>query len=172
MSMLGKVEDLIAQVAPTNRLHRGLLLLRDYQQGRSPEISLLLSRQKPGDVARLPVDGDALYLLVQTYQARSREQGRFEAHQHHTDLQYLCEGREWVECCDLHARPNLPAYDGKGNLYFPLGTETHSRLFLEAGNVAVLFPNDAHAPCLRVEDSPDQLVRKIVVKVMDADPAR
>ena len=136
--------------------------------GRSPEISLILSRQKAGDVAKLPVEGDELYMLIQTYKARSREQGRFEAHQRHTDLQYLCAGQEWVDFCDLDARPNLPAYDGNGNLYFPLGTRAHSRLLLRAGNVAVLFPNDAHAPCLRVEGSQDELVRKIVVKVKDA----
>jgi beta-galactosidase beta subunit len=64
----------------------------------------------------------------------------------------------------------LPAYDAKGNIFLPLGTAAHSRLLLEAGDLAVLFPNDAHAPCLRVEEGKDELVRKIVVKVKDAHP--
>lgn len=169
MPMFGKVEDLVAHVVPRSRLQQGLLLLQEFRQGRSPQISQIILSQKPGEVARLSIEGDALYVLVQCYKARAREQGRFEAHQRHTDLQYLCQGQEWIEVCDLQAQPNLPGYDTNGNLYFPPGVETRSsRLLLQTGNVAVLFPNDAHAPCLRVEGDGDQLVRKIVVKVKDA----
>ena len=168
MSMLGKVEDLLHQVHPATRLKQGLAILQDYREGRSPEISKIVLNQKAGDKAKILIEGDSLYLVIQCYPARSREEGRFEAHEWHTDLQYLCTGQECLEVCDLRAQGNLPPYDANGNIFFPLGPKANTSLLLEAGVVAVLFPNDAHAPCLRVDGTEGALVRKIVVKVKDA----
>lgn len=165
--MFGKVEELFGLVQPASRLRRGLAIFRDYQAGRLPEFNKVVAGLSPGDKAEITIEGDKLYAILQCYQPKPRDQGRFEAHQRHTDLQYLCEGTEWIEVCDLHAQPNLPPFDAKGNVYFALGTAAHSRVRLVAGNVAVLLPNDAHAPCLRVEDAADTLVRKIVIKVKD-----
>jgi YhcH/YjgK/YiaL family protein len=165
--MFGTIELLIAQVNPASRLHEGLLLLRDFREGRRPEISLIFSRQSAGDVARIAVHDDSLYMLIQTYKARDLKQARFEAHQYHTDLQYVCAGQEWVRFCDLRTKINPPAYDQNNNIYFPLDSGDHSRLLLNNGNVGVFFPDDAHAPCLRVEGREDEWIRKIVVKVKD-----
>jgi len=91
----------------------------------------------------------------------------FEAHERYTDLQSLGAGAEWIEVCDVRAQHGLPQFDANGNIYFPLADQARSCLRLGAGDVAVLFPRDAHAPCLRVEND-GQLVRKIAVKVRDA----
>ncbi len=168
MAMLGKVEDLIAQVRPQSRLERGLALIQDYLAGRAPEIAKIVASQKPGDSTKLVIEGGALYVIIQCYHARTRAEARFEAHERHTDLQYICAGQEWIEVCDLRAQRHLPRYDTDGNIFFPLEAGDHSRLLLQSGVLAVLFPNDAHAPCLRVDGSGDDLVRKIVVKVEDA----
>ena len=168
MSTLGRVEDLARLVHPSSRLRRGLELLQDCVAGRLPEVLNQISTLPPGETSRVSLEGDALYLLIQCYKPRTREQGRFEAHERHTDLQLLWSGRECIEVCDLRLRQTLPPYDSQGNLYFPMGDEAHSRLLLHAGEVAVLLPSDAHAPCLRVEGEAEELVRKIVVKIRDA----
>lgn len=168
MAMLGRVEDLNHLVHPHSRLKRGLDLLQDCIAGRRPEIMNQLSRLAPGETSRVSIEGDALYLLVQCYQPRTRDQGRFEAHQHHTDLQFLWSGRECIEICDVRSQSDAPHYDTCGNFYFPLGNQAHSRFLLEAGKVAVLLPDDAHAPCLTSEGDGTELVRKIVVKIRDA----
>jgi biofilm protein TabA len=166
--MFGKVEELIVQVHPASRLRSGLALLRDYREGRLPEFDRVLAGLKAGEKAEIAIAGDTLRAILQHYSPKPRDEGRFEAHQCHTDLQYLSEGAEWIDVCDLHAQSDLPPFDARGNVYFPLGTAAHSRVRLNPGEVAVLFPSDAHAPCLRVEDVPDTLVRKIVIKVKDA----
>ncbi len=166
--MLGKVEELIGLVHPAGRLKPGLTLLQDYRQGRRPEWVKILGKLKAGEKAEVNRQGDGLYAILQCYEPKPRAEGRFEAHQHHTDLQYLSEGTEWIEVCDPTAQASLPPFDANGNVYFPLGPGAHSRMRLEAGEVAVLFPNDAHAPCLRVEDAPAGLVRKIVIKLKNA----
>jgi beta-galactosidase beta subunit len=70
--------------------------------------------------------------------------------------------------CNLDSVHPKPSYDANGNVFFPVGDVAHSRLLLSAGEVAVLLPQDAHAPSLQVNDGEIELVRKIVVKVMDA----
>lgn len=128
----------------------------------------MVSNLPPGETSRVSLEGDALYLLIQCYKPKRRDEGRFEAHERHTDLQFLWSGRECIEVCDLRTLEPAPAYDSKGNVYFPLGDKVHSRLILQAGDVAVLSPQEAHAACLRLKGETSELVRKIVVKVMDA----
>ena len=166
--MLGKVEDLVALVHPGSRLRRGLELLQDCLTGRLPEAVRQVSSLQPGETRRVSVNGDALYLLIQCYKTRRRVEGRFEAHARHADLQFLWSGRECIEVCDVRMSQPVPAYDANGNVYFPMGDEAHSRLLLQAAEVAVLLPQDAHAPCLSIDGEEGELVRKIVVKIKDA----
>jgi YhcH/YjgK/YiaL family protein len=168
MALFGSVEELIRQVRAGTRLARGLAYLSNYRAGRLPDIEAIVRSQKSGDRARVEIEGEKLYVLVQCYEPRARETGRFEAHQRYTDLQYLCEGQERIEVCEFPSQPGLSAYDANGNLHFPLGTQAHSRICLQAGRVAVLFPHDAHAPGLRVDEA-DTLVRKLVIKIHDAE---
>jgi YhcH/YjgK/YiaL family protein len=166
--MLGKLKDLNHLVHANSRLKRGLDLLEDCVAGHFPEVTNAIATLSPGETSRIWLEGDAFYLLVQCYQPRTRDQGRFEAHERHTDLQFLWSGRECIEVCDLHASLPAAAYDKNGNVYFPLGNQPHSRLLLHAGEVAVLLPEDAHAACLSLGGDGEELVRKIVVKIQDA----
>jgi YhcH/YjgK/YiaL family protein len=155
-------------VNPRSRLGRGLALLRDCLAGRVPGVAAEIGTLQPGESRRVTVDGDALYLLMQCYQSRQSRDGRFEAHAHHTDLQYVWSGRECIKVCHLRAVQPKPAYDTNGNVFFPIDEAAHSHLLVHAGEVAVLLPQDAHAPCLRASDDRGELVRKLVVKVQDA----
>lgn len=166
--MLGKADDLIAQVPPDTRLRAGLRLLQDFFDGRFPELARRVASLKVGESDRIPVDGDDMFILIQCYEPRTREKGRFEAHKRYTDLQSLSAGQEWIEVCDARAQRGLPEFDANGNIYFPLADQARSCLRLSFGTVAVLFPNDAHAPCLRVEGTDHSLVRKVAVKIKDA----
>ena len=166
--MLGKIEDFVGCVHPDSPLRQALNLLWDYQLGRQPEIAEIVARQKPGETVKIPINGDLVYLLVQCYETRARERGRFEAHQAYTDVQFLGQGTEWIELFDLRRRSAAPTYDRNNNAYFPLDPEPCSRLLLRAGDVAVLFPNDAHAAGLSVAESQHSLVHKLVIKVKNA----
>ena len=166
--MFGNVKDLIRQTPAKSRLMCGLLFLQDYLEGRAPVIAKIVSNLKIGDSTRVSLEGDSLYVLIQAYKTREPDEAKFEAHQHHTDLQYICAGREWIALCDLRKQRSSPTYDQKGNVYFALGKQPRTRVLLESGEIAVLFPNDAHAPCLRVDGADDSVV-KIVVKIKDAD---
>jgi YhcH/YjgK/YiaL family protein len=167
---MGTVEHLFTNIPVNRRLQRGLALLRDYREGRLPSVAKLVASQRAGDTTKIAIEGDELYLIVQCYRTRPRAQGRYEAHQRYTDVQYICEGQEWIETCDLRAQlgGQIPAYNAKGDLFFVLGSEAQAGALLHAGEGVVLFPNDAHAPCLRANGDVGELVRKIVVKIRDA----
>jgi YhcH/YjgK/YiaL family protein len=168
MALLRRIEDLAVLVHPGGRLRRGLELLRDCLTGRLPDVASEVASLQPGETRRVPVDGDALYLLPQCYRTRPRTEGRFEAHQCHTDLQYVWSGRERIEVCDLRAVQSKPAYDANGNVHLPINDTAHTHLLVAAGDVAVLFPQDPHAPCLSASAAESELVRKSVVKIQDA----
>lgn len=168
MAMLGKLDDVAELVNPRSRLGRGLALLQDCLAGRFPGVAGEIASLRPGETRRVAVDGEALYLLIQCYESKQRNDGRFEAHARHTDLQYVWSGRERIEVCDLRAVQPKPAYDTNGNTYFPINDGVHSHLLVQPGEVAVLLPQDAHAASLRINDNDGELVRKIVVKIQDA----
>lgn len=166
--MIGKVEALVALLHPASRLTRGLRVLQDCMAGRSPEVTHEVTTLAPGATRRVDLERDGFYLLLQCYKPRRREEGRFEAHERHTDLQFLWSGREIIEICGLHTALPSVTYDAKGNVYFPLGDKTEQRLLLRAEEVAILLPGEAHAACLKPEGEGEYLVRKIVVKIRDA----
>lgn len=168
MSMYGRVEDLVRIVRPECRLRRGLELLKSLQAGCLPDVSARISTLRPGETDRFDLEGSAFYLLCQCYFPKQREEGRFEAHARHTDLHFLCSGRECIEVDDLRSRGLPPDYDDKGDWHFPVGQNPPSRFVLDPGQVAVLTPEDAHAPCLRLADCDGKVVRKVVVKILDA----
>lgn len=120
------------------------------------------------DIASLPVgrinlDGDRLYVLVQEYETKPPEQGKWEAHRRYIDVQYVASGRERMGFANLgtmqlgeyHPEKDFQALSGAGN-----------QVDVFAGAFVIFFPEDAHMPGLCV-DQPEP-VRKVVLKVQCA----
>lgn len=88
----------------------------------------------------------------------------FEIHRANIDIQYVVAGRERMDvAADRGGNPvasdNLETADA---LHYASVTNG-SPLYLESGNYAVFFPEDAHKPGCAVDGPED--VRKIIVKV-------
>ena len=148
MAMHGKLEDLNPLVHPGSRLRRGLELLAGLLTGRLPEVMSEVSTLRREKPAGFPWRAMPFICSSNATSHEAAGEGRFEAHERHTDLQFLWSGRECIEVCDLRTALPAVAYDENGNVYFPMGNQAHSRLLLQAGEVAVLLPGDAHAACL------------------------
>lgn len=165
MAIFGKLVDILGQTPKDARIQRGLGFLKDYEEGRLPPIVKIVRNQKAGECVRWDIDGDKIFATIQCYEPFLREQGKFEAHRRYIDLQYICEGCEWIEVADREGKREVVPYDGQKDVVFYLLTGPFKgRLLLRSGDVAILYPTDLHAPCLRV-DGESGLVRKIVVKV-------
>lgn len=115
-------------------------------------------------LGRHDIDGDQVFALVQTYQTKPAAEALFEAHRKYIDVQFLYSGRETILWAPLAAmKEQTMAYDeSKEAALWKLVPDT-TALHLSAGHFAILFPEDAHAPCVQW-DKPEA-VFKVVVKV-------
>jgi len=136
-----------------------------------------LSAQGKGGLAaltegRISIDGDDIYALVQAYETEAREKRSYETHRRYADIQLVLAGRETIVYRQFGAgtvlAPGLAPLEALSD-YNEAKDAASWRLaggidvVLEAGEFAVFFPQDAHAP--KVASPTPSPVRKVVVKV-------
>ncbi len=145
------LEHATQQIALTPSLQKAIDFLRQARGRELPD-------------GRVEIDGNTVYALVQSYETAPVSQARLEAHRKYVDVQYVASGEEvigWVSTDRL--TPAVP-YDDAKDVWFgsvPLNEMTPVRL--AAGQLAVFYPPDAHAP--RLAAGVPACVKKIVVKV-------
>ena len=113
---------------------------------------------------RVDVDGDNLFLLLNTYETHSPEGALFEAHQKYIDVMYMVEGEEiiYVKPTDRLCAVTKPYNPEIDALLAELGRDA-TPVRLQTGSFIVLLPQDAHAPgCY---DAAPHQVKKIIAKV-------
>lgn len=115
-------------------------------------------------LGRHDIDGDHCFALVQTYETKSMEKAKFEAHRKYIDVQFIYSGRETILWAPLSAmKEETMAYtDEKEAALWKLIPDV-TPLHMSGGHFAILYPQDAHAPCIEWE-KPEQVL-KVVVKV-------
>ena len=113
---------------------------------------------------RIELDGINLYASVMSHPTRPVEQCRFEAHRRYADIQFIVTGRERIDWAPLSALPTVTQpYDADKDLIFFARPALWSPLHLCAGQFAVFFPEDGHAPMCEFGGIGE--VRKVVMKV-------
>lgn len=113
---------------------------------------------------RVDIEGDKLFLLLNTYETHAPEGALCEAHQKYIDVMYMVEGEELIYVKPTGMLCNVtkeydPAIDA---LLATLDTDA-TPVRLSAGSFIVLFPQDAHAPACC--DKNPETVKKIIAKV-------
>jgi biofilm protein TabA len=125
---------------------------------------LVNSGQDDLPLGRFAIDGDNVYAEVQAYDTVERETDTFEGHKTYIDIQYVVSGEEIIAWASPKDVTETKAYDQEHDYW--LGDADASKatdVRLNAGQLAVLYPADPHAPRRAVgKASP---VRKLVVKV-------
>lgn len=108
------------------------------------------------------IDGDRVFAIVQEYETKPEDQGRWEAHYKYTDIQYIVQGEEkmgYVNIATGIKNEDTPAQD----IYFIDVDEKGKFVHLNEKEFVVFTPQDAHMPSLCVENP--AMVKKVVVKV-------
>ena len=150
--IVGKLEELKGQIPASARLAQALAYLVEAQS------------QNLAD-GRYEIDGEALYALAQSYQTLpADEKSKYEAHRKYIDVQFIVAGVEGMGWAPLDAMAVAKEYNPEKDV--TTGTcpqEVSTLVKVAAGQAAIFFPEDAHAPKLAVgEPAP---IKKIVVKV-------
>jgi biofilm protein TabA len=126
------------------------------------------------DDGRITIEGDQVYALIQSYRTEPLPSGsspRLEAHRQYIDIQYVVSGSETLGWAPLKQLSVTEPYDATKDVEFGSAPPAALTLVrLAAGQMAVLWPEDAHAPRLATaigtESARPADVNKIVVKVL------
>jgi len=113
---------------------------------------------------RVEIDGDRVFAVVQRYETMQTDAPKFEQHQKYIDVQYVAYGEEVIGWTPATRMTITEPYDADRDICFGIVEKGEwTPLRLEAGQLAVLYPEDGHAPKLAAgAPSP---VMKIVVKI-------
>ena len=113
---------------------------------------------------RVDIDGQHVFALVQWYETVKTDATKFEYHRKYIDIQYIVSGKEIMGWAPVERMIVTEAYDLDKDICF--GTVPKQEItsaHLQAGQLAVLYPEDAHAPKLAAGAS--SRVFKIVIRV-------
>jgi len=110
---------------------------------------------------RYPLQGEALFAIVQDYETKPVEKGVLEAHRRYIDIQYIVSGLESVGYAPFENQPETVAFSKEKDIGFYEGA--FALCPLQPGSLMILWPEDAHAPGLF--NGVLEKVRKVVVKI-------
>jgi len=114
-------------------------------------------------VGRYNLDGENLFANVDQYQTKDEKNTRFESHRRYADIQYLIKGKEYIGVVSLLKMQNITVpYSNEKDIAFYSSEENNYRL-ADSSRFFIFFPDDAHRPCMKVDDN--IMVKKIVIKV-------
>lgn len=105
------------------------------------------------------------YANVEEYNTKSHENCFFEAHKKYIDIQILLKGRERLDFRNINGLSVKNEYDPEKDIVFYSDKETEGSIFLQNGNFAMLFPQDAHRPQMNASPEVCESVKKVVVKI-------
>ncbi len=133
----------------SERLNKGLEFLEEVD----------FATIEPG---RYNIDGDNIYAMVQEYNTKEPENARPETHERYIDIQYIDSGSEYMGYAPLEDQEISQAYNPEKDVCFYNAEVSLNRL--DEGMFGIFFPNDIHAPGIKIGES--KPVKKVVVKVL------
>lgn len=151
----GNIKSIDQQKILMGRLKKGL----DYLLNLKPSF---IAEGTAGYFEKVLIDGDDIFAMHQVYQTKSRRQARFEAHRQYIDLQFIWKGEELITVAEIKGLVVTEKYNRKKDIGF-FEYKPAIDLLMMPGQLAVLFPTDAHAPCLSTKKK--SLVYKTVIKI-------
>jgi biofilm protein TabA len=141
----------------------------DAQVAMTPALRKAIAFLRQRDVLNLPdgkveIDGDRVFAIVQRYETIMTGAPKFEYHRTYLDVQFIGSGEEVIGWAPVERMTVTDPYDADKDICFgDVAAGRWTPVYLAAGQLAVLWPEDGHAPKLaQGKSSP---VMKIVVKV-------
>jgi len=106
------------------------------------------------------VQGEQLFVIVESCQGRTREEAKLECHRRYIDIQLVLEGIDemgWKPVAECVSP--VTEYDAARDIRFFNDTPS-SWIATPPGSFCLFFPDDAHAPLVSTG-----FIRKVVVKI-------
>lgn len=141
----------------------------EHQVSMTPDLKNALAFLRRQDVHSLPdgkaeIDGDRVYAVIQRYETIRTDPPKFEFHRKYIDVQFIASGEETIGWAPVESMTITEAYNADKDICFgKVASGTWTPVRLRAGQLAVLRPEDAHAPKL-ASGLPSPVI-KVVVKI-------
>ena len=113
---------------------------------------------------KIVLDGDSLFINVQSYTSKPESDCGFEAHKKYIDIQLILEGEEIIGYESADKLTVTKEYDGSADYMLYALNGEYDKVRLTRGDFVILFTEEPHAPAIAA-DAPIP-VRKAVVKVL------
>jgi YhcH/YjgK/YiaL family protein len=111
----------------------------------------------------------SVYVEVGRYDAMPEGSGRLEAHRRHIDIQYVLSGMEWLDWTPLSGlEAQGPYAEDRDVRFFSVTGRPCTRVLLQPGVFAALFPEDAHMPGIAVPGAATAMVKAVAKVRVDA----
>jgi len=114
------------------------------------------------DIGKYKID-DYSYYMVQEYSTRDREYCKLESHKEYVDVQWIVSGQEEIDVVSLYGLNKSEDYDSERDVIFWEKPSRMQRVVLGKNSYVVLYPEDAHMPCISVNGC--KLIKKVVIKI-------
>ena len=108
---------------------------------------------------RYEIDNDNIYVNVEEYLTKT--ESRPEYHKKYIDIQFVVSGEEKIGYCPLSEVNINEPFNEEKDIGFGSGKVSYIKMTKDL--FMILMPQDAHQPCMAVNDP--LKVKKIVVKV-------
>jgi YhcH/YjgK/YiaL family protein len=161
MAVFGSFPTVHRQLRPDPRFSAAFAYVADALQPGSAAADRIGSLAV-GVTERIELTGGA-FALEQVYLPKARAEGFFESHRKFIDVQVVVAGEELMEVAEITRLMVATDYNPERDLLKYADVADASVLRMQAGEVAVFFPEDGHMPSLQWRGP--GLVRKTVVKV-------
>ena len=112
---------------------------------------------------RHEIDGDNIFILIQSYTSREEKENTWESHKKYIDIQYILKGKEIMGFNPVKQLTINGDYLEKEDVAFYEPVDNWTKLQVEEGQFAIFFPEDGHKPCC-INVKPE-LIKKAVIKI-------
>ena len=160
MALFGTLETLKSQVCDF-KFEKAFLYIERLQDKNSNEYKTLVNT-KVDECNKIVLDENC-FVLEQAYISKNKEDCFFESHKKYIDIQYVFEGEEIMEVENIS---NLQVTsDYKEDLDYAKYSQSKnsSILKIRQNELAIFFPQDAHMPCIKLDEK--KKVIKAVFKI-------
>ncbi len=139
----------------------------DRYENLSPRISLALRHLADTDLSVLapgtyPISGDEVVLQIKEITLLPESEGKWEAHDHHIDIQSPIRGSERIGCTSSDSLTPVSEHPERDVRFLAGGSG--DCFILAPGDFVVLFPSDVHMPGL--DPGGIGSMKKAVIKVL------
>ena len=160
MAIFGNVETVKEQIN-YKKFEKAFLYIQKLQDKNTLEYKSLANIGL--DECNKIVLDENCFVLEQAYITKDKKDCFFESHRKYIDIQYIFEGSEIMEVEDINKLQITQEYNESLDFAKYEQKPNSSTLIINENELAIFYPNDAHMPCIKVDNN--QKIIKAVFKI-------